>query len=190
MTRVRHLLELLEEMPMIAAVKRKEDLEKALDSASQVIFLLYGDICTIADTVAVVKQSGKTAIIHIDLVEGLENKAIAVEYICKNTQADGIISTKPALIKAAKEAGLITIQRFFLLDSIALENIQKHIELGNADVIEILPGVMPKIIRQLCQKTSAPLIAGGLISDKEDVIAALSAGATAVSTTRSEIWDS
>ena len=52
MTRVRHLLELLEEMPMIAAVKRKEDLEKALESASQVIFLLYGDICTIADTVA------------------------------------------------------------------------------------------------------------------------------------------
>ena len=33
-----------------------------------------------------------------------------------------------------------------------------------------------------------PIIAGGLISDKESVMAALSAGAIAVSSTNHEVW--
>ena len=53
-----------------------------------------------------------------------------------------------------------------------------------------LPGVMPKIIRKLASEMEVPLIAGGLITDKEDVINALSAGALAVSTTLSDIWGS
>ena len=49
---------------------------------------------------------------------------------------------------------------------------------------------MPKIIRKLASEMEVPLIAGGLITDKEDVINALSAGALAVSTTLSDIWGS
>ncbi|MEG1720939.1 MAG: glycerol-3-phosphate responsive antiterminator, partial [Pseudoflavonifractor sp.] len=36
--------------------------------------------------------------------------------------------------------------------------------------------------------TGKPIIAGGLIADKEDVTSALSAGAIAVSSTNREIW--
>ena len=49
-------------------------------------------------------------------------------------------------------------------------------------------GLMPKIIRRVAQLTGKPVIAGGLISDKEDVTAALSAGAVAVSTTNPAVW--
>ena len=35
---------------------------------------------------------------------------------------------------------------------------------------------------------SVPVIAGGLISDKEDIIAALDAGAASISTTKEELW--
>ena len=42
---------------------------------------------------------------------------------------------------------------------------------------------MPKVIRRVCRLVRVPVIAGGLISDKEDVMAALSAGAISVSTT-------
>ena len=51
-----------------------------------------------------------------------------------------------------------------------------------------LPGLMPKMIRRLVQDTGKPVIAGGLISDKEDVTNALSAGAVAVSTTNPAVW--
>ena len=186
----RQLLQALEEMPIIAAVKNDEELGLAVASDCQVVFTLYGDICSIGPAVDRIKDSGKTAIVHIDLIEGLESKPVAVDFIRQRTRADGIISTKPALVKASKEAGLITIQRFFVLDSRAFENIRRHISLGYADMVEVLPGVMPKIIRRLSSEMEVPLIAGGLILDKEDVISAPSAGAVAVSTTRSQIWNS
>ena len=80
------------------------------------------------------------------------------------------------------------MQRFFLLDSIALYNIEKQMPLEDADAMEILPGVMPKIIRKLTLATNKPIISGGLISDKEDIINALEAGALAISSTRKDIW--
>ena len=56
------------------------------------------------------------------------------------------------------------------------------------DVVEILPGAMPKVLRQLTAFSPVPVIAGGLIHDKEDVIAALDAGAAAISSTDPAIW--
>lgn len=56
------------------------------------------------------------------------------------------------------------------------------------DFIEVLPGVMPKLIKEVCHITRIPIIAGGLISDKESVVSALSAGAIAVSTSNRTVW--
>lgn len=55
--------------------------------------------------------------VHIDLINGLSGKEIAVDFIQKFTRADGIITTKPALIKRARELELSTILRFFVIDS-------------------------------------------------------------------------
>ena len=54
-----------------------------------------------------------------------------------------------------------------MLDSISFSNINKQLPLENADMIEVLPGIMPKVIRRLADTTGKPVIAGGLISDKE-----------------------
>lgn len=182
------LKELLEEMPVIAAIKNDEELELACQSECKVVFVLYSDICRIADIVKRIKQSKKIAIVHLDLIDGLENKPIAVQFIRCNTQADGIISTKPALIKVAKEQKLLTVQRVFMIDSIAFKNMKKHLEQGHADMIEVLPGVMPKMLHRIVKEVTVPVIAGGLIVDKEDVIAALGSGAIAVSSTLPDIW--
>ena len=56
------------------------------------------------------------------------------------------------------------------------------------DFIEILPGLMPRIISNLKKEVGHRVIAGGLISQKEDILNALDAGATAISTTNSELW--
>lgn len=55
-------------------------------------------------------------------------------------------------------------------------------------MVEIMPGIMPEIIERLKIEIKIPIIAGGLISDKKDIIAALSAGADAVSTTKTGLW--
>ena len=79
--------------------------------------------------------------------------------------------------------------RFFALDSMSIEGIKKLIEPGQIDFIEILPGIAPKIISRLAGEVDIPLIAGGLIADKEDVISVLQSGALAISTTNQKVWE-
>ncbi|MEG2287242.1 MAG: glycerol-3-phosphate responsive antiterminator [Ruthenibacterium sp.] len=184
----KEMLDSLECTPVVAAVKNDAGLRRCLMCESVIVFILYGTVNDIARIVSEAKQAGKVVFVHLDLLEGLAAKEAAVDFIAKTTRADGIISTKPALIRYAKHIGLATVQRFFVLDSLALENIRKADRQSEADFIEILPGLMPKIIRRLTAELQRPIIAGGLISDKEDVMTALSAGAVAVSTTCAEVW--
>ncbi len=182
--------DLIEANPVIAAIKDDKGLAACcMCREIKVVFILYGDICTIGRIIEQVKAAKKTAIVHVDLIEGLSGKEVAVDFIRQNTDVDGIISTKPALIKRAKELGLYTILRIFMLDSLAFENIQKQMGVARPDVIEILPGLMPKIITRVSRMVKVPVIAGGLISEKEDVMAALSAGAISVSTTNPSVWE-
>lgn len=168
-------------------MKNDAELSLALQSEVEVVFLLYGNILTVADLVGRVHKTGKSVFVHLDLIEGLAAKEVAADFIARYTEADGIISTKTQLTKRAKELGLVSIQRFFLLDSKALNNVEQF-NRAAADIVEVLPGLMPKITRWVARTTQKPVIAGGLIQDKEDVITALSAGAVAVSTTNSTVW--
>lgn len=180
--------EAMEDCPVIAAVKDMQGLGHCLESESRIVFILFGDILNIADIVGTVKESGRIAMVHMDLISGLGMKEIAVDFLKRHTRADGIISTKLPLIKRAKELSMFTIMRFFAIDSMAIENIKKQSEAVRPDFIEVLPGVMPKVIRRLCETVSVPVVAGGLITDKEDIIAALSAGAVSISTTNEAVW--
>lgn len=180
--------EVLEDTPIIASVKNMEGLEKCLDSDIQVVFILFGDICNIASIVKKIKDAGKIAMIHLDLISGISGKEVALDFIKEYTQADGIITTKSTLIKYAKQLGLYTVLRFFVMDSMALANIEKQVGCIQPDVIEILPGIMPGIIKKVNKISKVPVIAGGLIASKEDVMTALDSGAISISATSYDIW--
>ena len=171
------MLELLEESPIIAAIKSWEGLEKSLKSECKVVFVLFGTICDIDQIVARIKDAGKVAIVHVDMIQGLSTKRVAVDFIAHNTRADGIISTKKTLV-----------ERTFVVDSIALDTLKKQIEMFRPDAVEIMPGVMPKILKIMREYTDIPLIAGGLLSDKKDVMAAFEAGTDAISATNEAVW--
>ncbi len=180
--------DLFEISPIITAVKDEQGLEKALKTESPVVFLLFGNICNITGLVDQVKNSGKIAIVHVDLIQGLSSKEVAVDFIHQNTRADGIISTKAPLVRHAMDLGMISGQRTFLIDSMALETTKKQLLTFQPDFMELMPGVMPKILKTVRGYTEIPLVAGGLISDKKDILAAFDAGVDAVSTTREELW--
>jgi len=188
----REFVETIEAAPIVAAVKDDQGLEKCLTSDVDAVFVLYGDICTISGIVARIKDSGKIAMVHMDLITGLSPRDISTDFIRKYTRADGIITTKGNLISHAKEIGLATVLRYFVLDSMALINIERQAHQNRdsqPDMIEILPGIIvPKMIRKICAKSRVPVICGGLIQDREDVMNALSSGAAAISTTCPEVW--
>lgn len=181
--------EILMDAPIIAAVKDQAGLQKALDSDCRVIFLLFGTILNIGDLVKQAHDYGKLCAVHIDLVEGLSNRDIAVDGLVKLCHPDGIISTRTPQIRRAQQLGVLAIQRTFMLDSISLQNLLAQIDSIRPDFIEILPGIIPSVIREITEKTSIPLIAGGLIRSKQDVIQALQAGVIAVSTSCLDVWE-
>ena len=184
----KELLQNLEAVPVIPAIKDDGGLDRCLSCESKVVFVLYGSVNTIRDIVLRLKEAGKTVFVHIDLLDGLSAREAAVEYLLRNVSADGVISTKAGLLHFARSRGLLTVQRYFVLDSLALENIRRAEQPGSADLVEILPGLMPKIISRLSRELAKPIIAGGLISDKEDIVTALNAGAIAISSTNQSVW--
>lgn len=189
----REFIEKVEITPIIAAVKDDDGLSKALKENVEIVFVLYGDINTISQIVMKIKEAGKVAMVHVDLITGLNNsRDVCIDFIKNNTDADGIITTKSQLIQHAKELGLNTVLRYFILDSMALQNIEKQAQTKTVrpDLIEFLPGiVLPKMIRRINKVSKVPIIAGGLISDKEDVMNALDAGAIAISSTDQRVWE-
>ena len=187
----REFVEKVEASPIIAAVKNDEELENCLKSEIDVVFILYGDVVTIPAIIDRIKDSGRTAMVHLDLVSGLMQKEISLDFIRYKTRADGIITTKSNLIQHARELELNTVLRYFILDSMALQNIEKQAKSPGVrpDIIEFLPGiVLPKMIKRINKVSRVPIIAGGLIADKEDVMNALDAGALAISTTNEMVW--
>lgn len=188
----REFIEMIEAAPVIAAVKDDEGLEICLTSEVEAVFILFGDICTIADIVARVKDAGKIAMVHMDLVTGLSPQDVSIDFIRKYTRADGIITTKANLITHAREIGLVTVLRYFVIDSLALFSIERRSRENRdsqPDMIEILPGIIvPKMVRKICSMSKVPVLCGGLIQEKEDVMNALANGAAAISTTCPEVW--
>lgn len=183
------VLELLEQTPVVAAIKDEVGLAACCQSEAKVVFVLYGTVVDIASIVQRARAAGKAVMVHIDLIDGLAARDVSVDFLAQNTQADGIISTKPALVRRARDKGLVGIRRFFLLDSLAMQTMEKQLGTDAPDLVEVLPGTMPKTLRQVVAKTRIPVIAGGLISDKEDVVQALSAGVVAVSSTNRAVWN-
>lgn len=174
--------------PIIAAINDIKKIDDAINSPCKIVFLLIGDILNIREIVDLLKKNDKLVYLHIDLMGGFSKDNIALKYIHNHIKPDGIITTKSNLVKTAKELNIFTIQRLFLLDSLALASGINSIKSIRPDAVEILPGIMPKVIKEIREETRIPIVAGGLIKDKIDVIHSLDAGAIGVSASNKDVW--
>jgi glycerol uptake operon antiterminator len=177
------------ESQVIASIKSPELIEPAIKSEPNIAFLMTGNILTIKEYIRQLKDGGMSVFIHLDLIEGLSNDRSAIQYLSREWQPDGIITTRSQLIRAANEEGLITIQRVFLIDQGAVNKGIEMIRSCQPNAVEILPGLMPRVIHDITEMTDLPLIAGGLIKKREEIMQALEAGALAISVGNPALWN-
>ena len=182
---LREVVNRLECFPIIAAV-RDNNFSAALESPVDILFYLEARLSTIHQKVRRAHEAGKILFIHIDLADGIGKDREGLQYLAA-CGADGIISTRGQIIRMAKELKLVTVQRFFALDSQGMDSMQEMLKNTAPHMMEIMPGVIPKAIRHFAGG-SIPVIAGGLIDQKQEVTTALSNGATAISTGCKELW--
>lgn len=184
MTR-QQLYDCLERSPVIASF-HEQAFEKALEAPPEILFDLRANLKWEDERIKAAHKKGKFIFVHIDLADGIGKDKTGIEYLA-GLGVDGIISTRGQMIRYAKEAGLLTVQRFFALDTQGLDSIYELLEVSNPDLIEIMPGVISKVIERFAGG-SIPVIAGGLIETKTEVTAALAGGAAGVSTGMPELW--
>lgn len=177
----------LNDFPVIAAVRNATEFDEALHSQSKIIFDLNPDLFTLGEVVKTVHGHNKKLFIHLDLATGIGKDKSGLTFVSK-MGVDGIISTRVNIIKMAREAGLFTVQRFFIVDSHSVDTTVEGLKSSKADTIEIMPA-MEKAITLLKERVDVPIIAGGLISSSEEIASAIKAGAEAISTGNPDLWN-
>ncbi|MDD3840608.1 MAG: glycerol-3-phosphate responsive antiterminator [Clostridia bacterium] len=182
------IIQELELNPVIAAVRNKGQIDDAIESPAGVIFILKGNILELEDEIAKVKKNRKKVFIHLDLTEGIGKDAGGVKYMAKRIMPDGLISTHSHLLKLAKDEGLLTVQRMFLVDSSSIETGIKLINSSRPDFVEVMPGLVPEAVNIIRSRIYQPIIAGGMITTKKHIIDILKAGAIAASTSSQQLW--
>ena len=143
---------------------------------------------TINQSVREIHSAGKKAFIHVDFAEGVGKDKAGIEFLSKQG-VDGVLTTRTNIVRLAKEFNLITVQRFFLVDSHSLNTSVESIRISKPDIIELMPGIVTKKIREFSQIVDMPIVAGGIIETEQEVRAALEAGANVVSTGEAALWN-
>ena len=180
---------LLEQTPIIPAVRSPEYLLASSQCPGKIVYFLFGDPETSCDMMKVIADAGKVPIINIDLAAGLARDHAAVAYLA-HRDVQGIISTHPEPLRAARELGLFAIKRTFLLDSAALESALRSLEQFMPDALEVLPAMAaPHIVKRLHELyPSLPVIAGGLITTLREIDDLITQGISAVSVSDPRLW--
>jgi glycerol uptake operon antiterminator len=175
---------------MVASIKAPKQIEAAVALRNQLsgVFLLTGHIGVIKGYVDLFKQHEMPVFLHLEKIGGLSTDPYGLEYIANGIKPTGVITTKTNVVKMAKRLGLITIQRFFLVDTEGLDNIAKSLQQIEPDIIEVMPARIPQMVEKVQAFTSIPLITGGLLSEKSHALECLRYGATGVSSSNPELW--
>lgn len=186
---IMEISDILAKSPVIPACRSDEQLMSAIDSQVEIIFILESNVYDFGKKVMAIKNSGKKAFVHFDLINGLSQDNSALEYVVDTCEPHGIITTRKNLITAGKKLGVYTIQRMFLIDTTSIVSAINMARQTKPDAIEILPGILPKVIRAIHKQIDTPIITGGLVTHETEIANAFKAGAMGVSVSKKELWE-
>lgn len=171
---------------VIAAVRTRDELVHSAASDVKIVFHISPDILTLEEDIKILHNAGKLLFLHMDLADGIGRDRSGIEYI-KKLGVDGIISTRTSIIKYARDLGVLTVQRFFIVDSQSIYTTIETLKSSKAQMIEVMPGLC-KTIKKLKEAVDVPIIAGGLIETEQEALELLKNGAFAVSTGKEQLW--
>ncbi|MFX3632386.1 MAG: glycerol-3-phosphate responsive antiterminator [Candidatus Pristimantibacillus sp.] len=174
--------------PIIASVTKEEQLVHVLQSDVQRINLMAGHIGNLEAFIDQLHEAGKQVYVHMEMISGLGKDAHAIAYLRSKFKADGILTTKSNAVAAAKQVGMRSIQRIFAIDTAAINTAIRMISNTNPDEVELMPGLMPRVVKELKMTIKQPLIVGGLIRHEQEIIEALASGADYISSGDPLMW--
>ena len=171
-----------------AAITVDQQLDAAIASRADVLFVLRGNGLDVAPYVRRIHDAGKLVAVHLDLIAGLRADRTGVAWLARSG-VDAIISSHGQLMPAIRQEGVVAIQRLLLARRNQLHAAVAAIAKAAPDFVEVLPGVILPDIIQLMPDFGVPLLAGGFIRTEAEARAAVAAGAVGVTTSWPPLWD-
>ena len=173
---------------VIPAISNHQDLKVFLAGPAVYGVLMNFQLAQLEGLVRQVKNAGKKAIIHSELIRGLASDEYGAIYLIQSLGVDGIISSKPKVIETCRKRGVPGIFRFFLKDGISLrQSLEIAIKL-KPSMIEVLPAYGLDLVPMIARETGADILLGGLIPSKAFIRTCLDKGAKAVTTSNRDFW--
>jgi glycerol uptake operon antiterminator len=173
--------------PCCAAITADDQLEEALASRAQVVFILRGNGLHLGGVVKRVHAAGKLVAVHVDLVGGLRADRASVAWLGA-AGVDAVISSHGQLMAPIRHEGMTAILRLLLTRRSLLDTAVGAIARSNPNIVEVLPGVILPSVAALLPDFGVPVLAGGFIRTSRDVQAVLATGALGVTTSSGRLW--
>ncbi len=182
------ILSVLADNPIIAAC-RPESIHDAVASRASIVLLMNAPLTWLIRPDFQELRSAKPVLVHADLIKGLSGERESIRFLRDFVGPAGIVSTRSTTIRAARKEGVPVIQRVFLIDSASLRTSTESIRENRPTAVEIMPGIATAALAEIREAVGIPVIAAGLVRSRAQVLAALTAGADAVSMSSPELWN-
>ncbi|MGQ9623652.1 MAG: glycerol-3-phosphate responsive antiterminator [Candidatus Caldatribacteriaceae bacterium] len=185
------IVSVLRGFPVIGALRSSnwKDLKEEDLQLCPVYFILEGDVIGARKMTSFV-SCVTSLFVHVDLFGGIapdESGFLLLRELFP--KVTGVISTRARILNLARRMDFLTIFRLFCIDSESLKTGIKVVQEVEPDAVELLPGVIfPKLKKYIPFEGFPPIICGGFIRTKKEVMEILQSGAVAVSTSAKEIW--
>ncbi|MDT8336706.1 MAG: glycerol-3-phosphate responsive antiterminator [Candidatus Izemoplasmatales bacterium] len=173
---------------VIPAISSHKKLKEFLESDLVYGILMNFQLAQLEELVKTMKSYQKKVLIHSELIKGLASDEYGAIYLIQVLNVDGIISSKPKVIEVCKKRGVLGIYRFFIKDTISLE---QSLDIGRRlrpEYVEILPAACYELIGDIKKDLNAKVLMGGLIRNKEQAECCFKQGAIAITASNPELW--
>ncbi len=179
----------MENQRVIPAISSHKKLKDFLETDLTYGILMNFQLAQLESLVETMKSHHKKVLIHSELIKGLSSDEYGAIYLIQVLNVDGIISSKPKVIEVCKKRNVIGIYRFFIKDTISLE---QSIDIGRRlrpSYVEILPSACSDLVGMIKEQLNCDVLMGGLIKDQKQVKRCFLDGAIAITSSNPDLWN-
>ncbi|MEU6262305.1 glycerol-3-phosphate responsive antiterminator [Saccharopolyspora shandongensis] len=129
----------------------------------------------------------KTVFVNIDACPGLAQDRGAIDFLTE-IGAQGVVSTRAALIDRAGALDMLTMQKVFVTDRSNLNRSLEGVGRSNPDLVEVMPAPIIPWMPEEARRVLSPFVAAGFVTDVAGVAHSLAMGAVAAATSDPGLW--
>ncbi len=176
---------------ILPTISSEKQLELFLETKHEICAFADINLMELFNLVPIVKKHEIRVFVHVDMIYGLGRHVEAIDFLTSQCNIDGIVSTVNNIIARAKQLGLISVRRIFLIDTLSLERNIQAMNKQKPTCVEVLPAIAPGIGPYIRERLdpNIKMMSGGLIKTKEDIEKCKEAGFTLVSVGSENLWE-